>query len=108
MFVRGTPCSSWVLCGLGKKERHKAATCNCAPQGGREERDIFLHKLIQWLGLLRNISCSSWVLCGLGKKERHKAATCNCVPQGGECYLQTCTLLSLRLGRLFAPTGDLL
>ena len=33
MFVRGTPCSSWVLCGLGKKERHKAATCNCAPQG---------------------------------------------------------------------------
>ncbi len=23
-----------------------------------KEHDIFLHKLIQWLGLLRNISCS--------------------------------------------------
>ena len=32
MFVRGTPCSSWVLCGLGNKEGHKAATRNCVPQ----------------------------------------------------------------------------
>ena len=47
-------------------------------------------------------------LCDLGNKERHKASTRNCAPQVEGRYLQTCALLSLRLGRLFAPTGDLL
>ena len=40
--------------------------------GQREEHDIFLRKLIQWLGLLRNMSCSSWVCLDLVSKTRHK------------------------------------
>ena len=83
------------LCDLGSEERHKAATCNCAPR---------------WEGRARHISPQTdtvvrfapehavlfLCLCDLGSEERHKAATRNRVPQVEERYLQTCALLSLR------------
>ena len=57
-----------------------------------EEHDIFLRKLIQWLGLLRNMSCSS-AFVDLGSKGRHKATTRNGVPRGkGACGGVSCKL----------------
>ena len=83
------------LCDLGNKERHKVATCNCAPR---------------WEGRARHIPPQTdtvvrfapehvvlfLCLCDLGNKERHKVATRKCVPQVEGRYLQTCALLSLR------------
>ena len=39
------------LCDLGSKERHKAATRNCVPQGMGRPQYTF-SQTIQWLGLL--------------------------------------------------------
>ena len=83
------------LCDLGNKERHKAATCNCVPQGmGRArhippQTDTVVRFAPEHVVLFL-------CLCNLGSEERHKAITRNCVPQVEGRYLQTCALLSLR------------
>ena len=87
--------SSWCLCDLGNKERHKVATCNCAPQGMGRARHIppQTDTVVMFVqGYVTVFLC----LCDLGSKERHKAAACNCVLQVEGRYLQTCALLSLR------------
>ena len=82
MFVRSTPCSSYVCVILSVKTATKAATPNCVPQDFIMcEHDIFRPELIQWLGLLRNMSCSSCVCVILAVRAATKAATSNCVPQ---------------------------
>ena len=53
----------------------------------KEEHDTFLRKLIQWLGLLRNMPCSFHIYFIYVIKERHKATTYNCVPYDGCSFL---------------------
>ena len=83
------------LCDLGNKECHKAATCNCVPQGmGRArhippQTDIVVRFAPEHAVLFLR-------LCDSSSEERHKAATRNRAPQLEGCYLQTCALLSLR------------
>ena len=48
----------------------------------RKEHGIFLRKLIQWLGLLRNMPCSFFVIWV--ERNATKATTRNGVPQGKE------------------------
>ena len=69
------------LCDLGNKERHKVATCNCAPRWEGRARHIppqtdtvvrfAPERVVLFLGL--------W---NLGRKGRYKATTRNGVPQG--------------------------
>ena len=56
----------------------------------REEHGIFLRKLIQRLGLLRNMSYSSCVCVIWVVRKRHKAITRNGVPQ----KIDTCSAIS--------------
>ena len=51
----------------------------------REEHDTFLRKLIQWLGLLRNMSCSSCV-CGILLDKGARKADSTMALYGGGCY----------------------
>ena len=59
-------------CDLGSKERHKAATRNCAPQGMgrarhiRSQTDTVVRFVPEHVVLFL-------CLCNLGSKERHKA-----------------------------------
>ena len=80
-FVQGYVTVFLCLCNLGSKERHKAATRNCAPQGMGRARHIPLQTDTVVRFAPEHVVLFL-CLCDLGSKERHKAATCNCVPQG--------------------------
>ena len=89
--------SSYIYVIWLVRESHKATTQNCVAWGG-EEHDIFLRKLIQWLGLLRNMSRSSCV-CKCNQKECHPIS-CSKWCSMGEGYvtvfLHLCDLVSKR------------
>ena len=83
------------LCELGNKECHKAATCNCVPQGMGRARHI-PPQTDTVVMFVQGYVTVFLRLCDSSSEERHKAATRNRAPQLEGCYLQTCALLSLR------------
>ena len=95
MFVQGYVTVFLRLCDSGRKERHKVATRNCAPQGMGRARHIPPQTDTVVMFVQGDVTVFLR-LCDLGSKERHKVATRNRVPQVEGRYLQTCAFLSLR------------
>ena len=81
MFVQGDVTVFLRLCDSGRKERHKAATCNCAPQGMGRARHI-PPQTDTVVRFAPEHAVLFLRLCDSGRKERHKATTVNCVPHG--------------------------
>ena len=80
MFVRSTPCSSYVCVILSVKTATKAATPNCVPQSIVRARHTPYKRY--FIMFVRSTPCSSCVCVILSVKTATKAATPNCVPQG--------------------------
>ena len=72
------------LCDLGNKECHKAATCNCVPQGMGRARHIppQTDTVVRFAPEHAVIFSG---LCDLDSKKRQKATTRNGVPQCSSC-----------------------